>query len=97
MDREHAAKPGLVVGTERLDVNHLVVDPITHRALRIEEEGHAARHAGTEVPTRRAEDDRPTAGHVLATVIPDSLDDGGRAGVADAEALPNLPSDVELA
>ena len=34
-----------------------------------------------------AEHDDPAAGHVLAAVVADALDDGGRAGVADAEAL----------
>ena len=44
-----------------------------------------------------AEDDDPAAGHVLAAVVADALDDGGRAGVADAEALADHAAEEHLA
>ena len=48
---------------------------------------HAAGHARREVFARGAEDDGDAAGHVLTAVVAHALDDGGRAGVAHAEAL----------
>ena len=53
----------------------------------VEDEGHAAAHAGGEVPAGRADDDDDAAGHVLAAVVADPLDDGLRPAVADAEPL----------
>ena len=53
----------------------------------VEHEGDAAAHAGREVAAGGAEDDDDAAGHVLAAVIADALDDGDRAAVAHREAL----------
>ncbi len=47
----------------------------------------AAAHARAEVAAGGAEHDDGAAGHVLAAVIADALDDGGRAAVAHGEAL----------
>jgi hypothetical protein len=56
-------------------------------AFLVEHVGHATGHARREVATGHPEhDDRP-AGHVLATMITDTLDDGGSARVADGKAL----------
>ena len=56
-------------------------------AFLVEHVGDAAGHARCEVATGHPEhDDRP-AGHVLATMITDTLDDGGSARVADGKAL----------
>src|SRR3990172_3779921 len=53
----------------------------------VEHVGDPAAHAGREVPARRAEHDDAAAGHVLAAMVADTLDDGVRPGVANREAL----------
>ena len=53
----------------------------------VEDEGHAAAHAGGEVPAGAADDDGDAAGHVLAAVVARPLDDGMGAAVPDAEPL----------
>ena len=60
-------------------------------------EGEPARHAGREVAPGRAEHDHHAAGHVLAAVVADALDDRGRAGVADREPLADPAAQVQLA
>ena len=50
-----------------------------------------------EVAPGRAEHDDAPAGHVLAAVVADALDDRGRAGVAHAEALADDAAEVRLA
>src|SRR5258708_24316150 len=57
----------------------------------------AAAHARAEVLARGPEDDDRAAGHVLAAVIADALDDGERAAVADGEALARAPGEERLA
>ena len=57
------------------------------RAVLVEDVRDAAAHAGGEVAAGRAEHDDDAAGHVLAAVVADALDDGRRAGVAHGEAL----------
>src|SRR3954471_3894027 len=63
----------------------------------VEDEGQAAAHARGEVAPGRAEDDDAPAGHVLAAVVADLLDDGGRARVAHAEALAADAAEERLA
>ena len=59
----------------------------------VEHEGQAAAHAGGEVAPGRAQDDDAPAGHVLAAVVADALDDRVRAGVAHGEALAGQPAE----
>ena len=56
-------------------------------ALAVEHVGDAAAHAGGEVAAGRAEHHHHAAGHVLAAVVADALDDRVRAAVAHREAL----------
>ena len=63
----------------------------------IEDVGHAAGHAGAEVPTGRTDDHDPPAGHVLAAVVADALDDGVGTRVAHAEPLADHAADEQLA
>jgi len=56
-----------------------------------------AGHAGTEIQAKRSEDDGHAAGHVLATVLADTLDDGKRTAVPDSEAFSGTASNKELA
>ena len=60
-------------------------------------ERDAARHAGGEVAAGRAEHHDAPAGHVLAAVVADALDDRGGAGVAHAEPLAHDATEVGLA
>ena len=64
---------------------------------RVVEIGPAAGHPGPEVGTDRTEDDDRAAGHVFAAVRADPLDHGLRAAVADREAHPRPPDEVEPA
>ena len=66
-------------------------------AGRVVEVGPAAGHPGAEVRADRSEDDDGPAGHVLAAVRPDALDDGLGARVADREAHPGPPDEVQPA
>ena len=50
-----------------------------------------------EVAPGRPEHDDAPAGHVLAAVVADALDDRGRAGVAHAEPLADDAAEVRLA
>ena len=68
----------MVVGVERVEIDHLGVDRLRERAVGVVHVGDAAGHAGTEVAAGRPEHDDPAAGHVLAAVVADALDDGGR-------------------
>ena len=72
---------------ERLEADELHVAPRAERAVLVEHVGDAAAHARGEVAAGRAEHDDDAAGHVLAAVVADALDDGARAGVAHGEAL----------
>ena len=61
--------------------------------VQVEHVGRAAGHAGGEVAADRPEDDDGAAGHVLAAVVADAFDDGGRAGVAHREPLADETAD----
>jgi len=54
-----------------------------------------AGHSGREVLANRPEHDDGAAGHVLAGVIADAFDDGGRAAVADREPLARQAGDEQ--
>ena len=66
-------------------------------AVVVEHVGDAAAHAGGEVAPGPAEHDDAPAGHVLAAVVADALDDHRGAAVADAEPLAGDAADVTLA
>src|SRR3954451_22952430 len=91
----HLDGVGLVHRRDVLDERG--IDLGAERAVLVEHEGQAAAHARREVAPGRAEDQRAPAGHVLAAVVADRLDDGGRARVAHAEALAGHPAEERLA
>ena len=95
LDRVAEVTP--IVLVELLDLDHLVVDLAVEVAVRVVDVGDAARHAGAEVAAGVAEHDHATAGHVLAAVVADALDDRGGARVADAEALADDAAQEDLA
>src|SRR5215210_3332490 len=71
----------------RLEQDRLAVDLAGELALRIIDERGAVGHARAEVGAGRAENDNQAAGHVLATVVANALDNRRGAAVADTEAL----------
>src|SRR3954454_11755247 len=97
MLRDERAHRLLVVGQERLQRDELHVAPRGEAAVLVEDVRDAAAHAGREVAPGRAEDDDAPAGHVLAAVVADALDDGHCAGVAHAEALAADAAEERLA
>src|SRR3954469_14338297 len=82
---------------ERLQlVEHHRVDAPAQCAVLVEHEREAAAHAGGEVAPGRAEHDDAPAGHVLAAVVADALDDRVRARVAHREALAGAAAEERL-
>src|SRR4051794_11081018 len=66
----------LVGGLERLQADAL---DVARGGVEVEHVGDAAAHAGGEVASRRADHHDAAAGHVLAAVVADALDDRRRA------------------
>ena len=64
-------------------------------SVRIEQVGAAAGHPRPEIRPDRAQDDNDAAGHVLAAVLAEALDDGLRAGIPDREPHPGPPDQVQ--
>ena len=91
---ERAELLGGLVASTGAQLDELAVDAAL---VEVEHAGDAAGHAGREVAAGRAEDHDAAAGHVLAAVVADALDDGDGAGVADAEALADLAAQEDLA
>ena len=81
---------------ERVEADELLVAAAVEAAVLVEDVGDAAAHAGGEVAAGAAEDDDVTAGHVLAAVVADALDDRRHARVADREALAGEPAEERL-
>src|SRR5438067_3199315 len=86
-----------VIGGRRLEVDQAHVAALVERAGTVEHVRDATGHAGREVAPGRAEHHDAPAGHVLAAVIADALDDGVHARVADREALAGQAAEERLA
>ena len=97
MSDQEVLKPTTILDIRFLQQDHLWVDPVRERALRVEDEGDPAGHAGSEVPTGRAQDHGSATGHVLAAMIADTFHHCHGTGVSDAEPLPDPPPDEGLA
>ena len=92
---QHAAQPGLFPALEARERDEFTVENLVgFGAQNISE---TTGHPGTEIPTERAENQNDAAGHVLAAVLADSLDDCERAAVANGEAFSGAARDEELA
>src|SRR5687768_16876925 len=72
---------------EALEVDHVDIAVQRERSVGVEDIGDASAHAGREVSSSGAEHDDAPAGHVLAAVIADALDDRVRTAVANREPL----------
>ncbi len=84
---DHLVQPFDIGFVECVQVDHLRVEVLFERAVRVVDVRHTARHARREVAPGRPEDDDLAAGHVFAAVVADALDDGVRARVAHREPL----------
>ena len=82
---------------ERLEIHHLTVAARANVPRDVEHVGDAAGHARGEIPAGPAEHDDAAAGHVLAAVIADALDNGERAAVAHGEPLARDAAEVRFA
>ena len=70
-----------------LDGDKLLVDAQIELMLRVQHIGNAARHPGGKVPPGRPQDNDCTACHIFTAVVADPFHNGGRAGIAHAEAF----------
>ena len=84
---DEVVQRALVVGVHRVEADELHVAAPAEAAVDVEHVGDAAAHARREVAAGRAEHDDAPAGHVLAAVVADALDDRVGARVAHGEAL----------
>src|SRR6185437_14897977 len=73
--------------------DHAHVAALGEVAVLVEHVGDATAHAGREVAPGRPEHDDAPAGHVLAAVIANALDDRAGARVAHGEALAGEPAE----
>ena len=79
------------------EADRLFVHPLVEVPVLVQHIGDAAGHAGCKVLAGLAQHDDRAAGHVLAAVVAHALDNGGRARVADAEALTGHAGNERLA
>ena len=86
-----------IVGIERIQIDHLLVDLLPECSSGIPHIRDAAAQARREIPAGLAEDHGPTGRHVFAAVVAHTLDDSFRATVAHAEAFAADAADVDLA
>ena len=77
--------------------NHFPIAAGGKIALQVKHVGSATGHASSEIPARLAENYHPTTGHVLATMVSDSLYHRVDTGIAHAEPLPGDPANIGLA
>src|SRR5690349_25157711 len=69
-----------------------MIDSAGERTRFIDHVGGAVRHAGGKVPSRSAEHNDNSAGHVFAAVVSRPLDDSNRPGISDRKAIACLTS-----
>ena len=94
---ERTQRVGMLSVVDPLEEDGLAVDPPGKLALGVVDEGDAVRHARAEVVAGRSEHRDHAAGHVLAAMVADALDDGRGAAVADPEALASATGGKEVA
>ena len=73
-----------------VELDHLGVEVVDENVVRVVDEAHPTGHSRREVAAGRTEDDDLAAGHVLAAVVTDALDDRVCARVAYREPLTHL-------
>ena len=76
--------------------NHFLVQIAVQVALFIQDISDTAAHAGRKVLSGCAEDNDTAAGHILASMLTDTLDNGVSTGVSDTETLSCDTVDVRL-
>ena len=97
MLRDHLPHDLPIVGVERVEIDHAGIEAALEVAPRIKHVRDAAAHARREVAPGLAEHDHAPAGHVLAPVIADPLDDRVRAAVPHGKSLAGDAAQIRLA
>src|SRR5262245_26577145 len=87
----------VVLALERLQIDEFGVAAPCECPLSIEDVRNAAAHPRGEIAPGPAKDEHAAAGHVLASVIPDALNDGDRAAIANGKSFASETADVRLA
>src|SRR5262249_45834737 len=80
-----------------LELDHFHVDKFWEAAGLVEHVSDPSAHAGREISTRLAQDNRATTGHIFAAMIADALHHGMRTAIANAEPLPGHAAQVQFA
>jgi hypothetical protein len=95
--RDHLPHDLPIVRVERVEIDHAWIEATLEVPRRIKHVRDAAAHACRKVPPGPAEHDHPPAGHVLAPVIADPLDDRVRAAVPHGKSLAGHAAQIRLA
>ena len=85
------AQVGLFLLFEFVRLHKFTVQHVFHFAA--EQVGKPARHSGAKVQASWAENCGDSTGHIFATVLANTFDDGDCAAVANREALADLAGD----
>src|SRR5688572_3112060 len=88
---------GIGASDASLDEYRLTIDVRRQLRFGIVDKCEAVGHAGSEVASSWPQDHNCAPGHVLATVVSCTLDDGHRAAVAHRESFSRLPGQEEIA
>ena len=76
---------------------HVLVHSPVQAVIRIQHIGDASAHAGGKILAGRPENDGPSAGHILKTVVSAALRHRDSTGITDAETLARPSADISLA
>src|SRR6516162_2087166 len=86
-----------ILARHRLELDHGEIAAALEVAVLVEHIGDAARHAGSEVPSRGTDHHHDTAGHIFAAMVAGAFHHGGGAGIAHGEALAADAAEIALA
>ena len=81
----------------QVDFHHVHVAVIVEIMPFVPHVGHAATHACRKVSSGFTQHDHAAPGHVFATMVSRSFDDGDGPGIAHGESFPHFPVDIQLA
>src|ERR1700686_1649597 len=80
-----------------VDPNHCPIEPGPESFVLVQNKNFSAAHPGSEILSRSAEDHHNATGHVLASMIAHSFDDGHRPRVPHRETSARPPVEISLA
>ena len=94
MFAQRAPQPGVFIAGDFFDAHKFAVQHVF--GFGAEDVRQAAGHAGTEIQSQRTEDQHHPASHVFAAVLPDPLNNGEGAAVANGKTFAGTASDEKL-